>query len=90
MPSGADLSVGSLIKNRIGGIWLLRADILLGKATLFPNCHQGLAAGHWGRGRNNVGFMLDAFRELLLPLRFHPLRSGSLLWAKCFASLGLR
>jgi cystathionine beta-lyase family protein involved in aluminum resistance len=87
--AGADLTVGSLIKNPGGGL-ALTGGYIAGRQDLIDLAATRVTAPGIGAEVGATwGFMLDAFRGLFLaPSAVASSHKGALLWSKVFANLG--
>jgi len=87
--AGADLSVGSLIKNPGGGL-AFTGGYIVGKSDLISRIATRVTAPGIGAEVGATwGFMLDVFRGLFAaPSLSSSAFKGALLWAKCFVGLG--
>jgi len=86
---GADITVGSLIKNPGGGL-ALTGGYIAGRQDLIDLIATRVTAPGIGAEVGATwGFMLDAFRGLFLaPSSVASSHKGALLWAKVFSELG--
>lgn len=86
---GADLAVGSLIKNPGGGLALTGAYIV-GKQDLIDLVATRVTAPGIGAEVGATwGFMMDAFRGLFLaPSAVASAHKGAILWSRVFEELG--
>ncbi len=86
---GADITVGSLIKNPGGGLALTGGYIVAKKRLIEKIATRVTAPGIGAEVGATWGFMQDAFRGLFLAsATTASALKGSLLWAKCFSTLG--